>query len=107
MTRKRFQFNLTEYLIMEAVMIDFVAVSPCNDVDAAVVNSSVAVLNALVSGMNAENMQCAALGHSMAYSEEAFRYAVQDFYASLHGYVEELPAPSPDRVPDNGEGCHE
>ena len=50
---------------------------------AAFVNAQAALLNAAIAGLTAANMQRAALGHSMAYSEDAFLATVRDFESTL------------------------
>ena len=56
-----------------------------SDRELALVYSHIAMMNCEVAGMVAENMQRAAVGSSMAYSEEAFVF-VANKYASLIGH---------------------
>lgn len=50
---------------------------------AAFVNAQAALLNARVAAMTAENMQRAALGHSMAYTEEQFDEVIREYEGTL------------------------
>ena len=50
---------------------------------AAFVNAQTALLNARIAGMAAENMQRAAVGHSMAYDQSYFAAVKREFEAVL------------------------